>query len=582
MTFALLANELLLEVFEYFNTIHLFRAFYNLNSRIDALLLCYFQDYHLDFQSISKRNFDVICNQQLPFIINQIISLRLTDNDETPTLPNLFLSYGFTLDQFTRLKSLTLNHIYSFDIVNQLIIQCQSLPYLIHLSLIQCCLYTKDKNTASLINHIWCLRKLINCNLSNNFQDPNLLSTIQTNSISIQNLSLDSIPCDLNDLFNLFQYTPYLQRLRTTMSPSYQNQSFEIVISSIISLKIFHVNSISFLMIIQQMPNLRYLTMESTNICLNGHEWETIILDYLPNIQLFRLKMKFIFPNQNYIEHQIDQLIQTFQTTFWLEKYQWFVRCHCTGQRNDIKIGVLYTLPYTFEEFHLMNAEYYHKSTCPNEDDYLSYNHVRNLHIGNDYHEHFSQLNIRLPNIRYLSINLPCDNRLWSCISSFNRLISLAIRISCADSQYSQLRLLSEQINCLESLKLEGFNDLNNAYISFFLSKITSIHRLDILDNPCHNNEACVILANSSLGRQCEVLLIEVENRADVLYLINTMSQLRILIFRCEYIRWNDADIAIPLKNNELFTWLQHRLPSMCLFTRDSHLASSYMRVWIG
>jgi hypothetical protein len=287
--------------------------------------------------------------------------------------------------------------------------------------------------------------------------------------------------------------------------------------------------------------------------------------------------MKFVFSDQNYIEQQINQLLETFQTNFWLEKYQWFVRCHCTQRKNDIKIGVLYTLPYTFEGLNWMNAEYYHRSTCPNEDDYLSYNYVQNLHIGNDHHEHFPQLNIR-----YLSINLPSDNRLWSCISSFNRLISLTIRISSADSQYLQLRLLSKRVTCLESLKLEGFNDFNNEYMSFFLSKPTSIRRLDILDNPRHNNEACVTLVSSSLGRQCEVLLIEVENRADVIYLIKTMSQLRMLIFRCEYVQWDDTDFAIRLKNNELFNWLQHHLPSTCLFTRDSHLASSYMRVWIG
>ena len=59
------------------------------------------------------------------------------------------------------------------------------------------------------------------------------------------------------------------------------------------------------------------------------------------------------------------------------------------------------------------------------------------------------------------------------------------------------------------------------------------------------------------------------------------MSNLRMLIFRCEYVRWDDTDFEIPLKNNELFTWFQNHLPSTCLFMRDSHLASSYMRLWI-
>jgi hypothetical protein len=262
----------------------------------------------------------------------------------------------------------------------------------------------------------------MNCNLSDTFLGSNLISTIQTISKSIKNLSLDSIRCDLNDLSNLFQYTPYLQRLRTNMSPLCENQQFETDILSIISLKIFYLNSISFI-IIQKMPNLRYLTIKSTNICLNGHEWKRIFDDFLPNIQLFRLKMEFTFPHQNYIEQQINQLIETFKTPFWLEKHQWFVRCYCTS-RNGLKIAVLYTLPYTFEELHFIN-EYYYKSTCPNEEDYLSYNNVQNLHMEKYNNENFSLPHIHLPNIRYLNIDHFYDDKLWSCISSLDQLISI-------------------------------------------------------------------------------------------------------------------------------------------------------------
>ena len=64
MTFESLASELILD---------LFYSFYNLNSRYNTLLLKHFRVCHLNFQSISKRNFDSICQQQLPFILNQII-----------------------------------------------------------------------------------------------------------------------------------------------------------------------------------------------------------------------------------------------------------------------------------------------------------------------------------------------------------------------------------------------------------------------------------------------------------------------------------------------------------------------------
>ena len=221
-------------------------------------------------------------------------------------------------------------------------------------------------------------------------------------------------------------------------------------------------------MIIQKMPNLRYLTIKSTNICLNGYEWETIFNDFLPNIQLFRLKMEFTFPHQNYIEQQINQLLETFKTPFWLEKHQWYVRCYSTI-RNNLKIAILYTLPYTFEEFHFIN-EYYYKSTCPNEEDYLSYDYVQNLHMEKYNDENFTQPYIRLPNIRCLSIDRFYDDKLWSYILSLDRLISLYIRVPYQDFQNYQLRLLCERASCLYSLKFYGLNDVNNSYMISFLS----------------------------------------------------------------------------------------------------------------
>ena len=128
---------------------------------------------------------------------------------------------------------------------------------------------------TSLFNNIWSLSKLISCNLSNALLGSNFISTIKTCSTSMKNLSLVAIPCDLNDLTNIFQYTPNLQRFRTTISPYCQNQELE---THIPSLKIFNVYSITSLKILENMSNLRYLTIKTTNICLNGYDWETILI----------------------------------------------------------------------------------------------------------------------------------------------------------------------------------------------------------------------------------------------------------------------------------------------------------------
>jgi hypothetical protein len=68
-----------------------------------------------------KNDFDIICQEYLPVVIDQISSLRLSN------LSELLLSRGFTLDKFLYLKSLSLYGIYSNDTMNQIIIQCRFL-----------------------------------------------------------------------------------------------------------------------------------------------------------------------------------------------------------------------------------------------------------------------------------------------------------------------------------------------------------------------------------------------------------------------------------------------------------------------
>lgn len=85
MNLETLPNELIIYIFKYFNSIQLLRSFHNINTRFNKLV-----DLHLDFQGITKHDFDYICHEKLPSIIHQIISFRLSDNFDTPEQPILF------------------------------------------------------------------------------------------------------------------------------------------------------------------------------------------------------------------------------------------------------------------------------------------------------------------------------------------------------------------------------------------------------------------------------------------------------------------------------------------------------------
>jgi hypothetical protein len=70
MSLELLCNELLLYVFEFLDDVHLFRAFYGLNHRFNALLFDRNRNYCLDFRSIRKRDFQTICEKYAPSVVD--------------------------------------------------------------------------------------------------------------------------------------------------------------------------------------------------------------------------------------------------------------------------------------------------------------------------------------------------------------------------------------------------------------------------------------------------------------------------------------------------------------------------------
>jgi len=83
MQFESLTNELLLGLFEFIDTSHLIHAFFELNSRFDYLLYVNLKTHQFNFEFISKDDFDVIFRNHLPLLINQIISLRLSDDERS-------------------------------------------------------------------------------------------------------------------------------------------------------------------------------------------------------------------------------------------------------------------------------------------------------------------------------------------------------------------------------------------------------------------------------------------------------------------------------------------------------------------
>jgi hypothetical protein len=430
-----------------------------------------------------------------------------------------------------------------------------------------------------LFNNIWSLSKLRHCNLSGIQTDEISLWRISIISLSIEYLSIENIPCNLNCLSHIFKYTPCLQQLCATVYSYSFDDHLTFSISSIKSLKLVFgglVDSMNNLL--KNLPNLSHLMITTSQVYFDGHQWKELISNYLVKIKLFQLKMEIEYRenNSNDIEEIIDELLLSFQTSFWLEEHQWYIRCHWNPS-DPYKSITLYTLPYAFHTFDYSNKSCT-KSTCFDQQKYSSYDRVRIFTHGtieNTSLDNFSLLRARFPNIHHLYINLPFDDQFWLCFSSLNHLTSLHISLY-KYSGYCQLQKLFHQAPHLYSLKVESFIGLST---KLFELRSQSIRRLDLIDSLFnrsiyYSKEDCLILMNSSFGIHCEVLFIRIKHRINVINLIEKLLNLRLLIFQCE-------DDKGSSSKNELVQWLQYHLPSTYTITRDSK-QQSHIQIWIN
>jgi hypothetical protein len=163
MNFEVLPNEILLDLFDYFDDVDLFRVFYGLNSRFNFLLYNQFRIYRFNFKSVSQRTLDMVCQQHLPFIADRISALSLSGGKETPEQINLFFSYIPSFSQLIQLHSLTVFNLRSNRTTLKIIQKCHELCNLTHLKFQSCYIPNDRINFQLIMNMIWELPKLTHC-----------------------------------------------------------------------------------------------------------------------------------------------------------------------------------------------------------------------------------------------------------------------------------------------------------------------------------------------------------------------------------------------------------------------------------
>jgi len=127
-----LANELLFEIFDYMTVGQTLRSFQSLNSRFNQLIVVYLRvTRHHDLRFISLHHSNIY-QSQLSQMVNQIWSLTISNDDETPLQIELFRCDEFRFRHFINLQSLSLYHIHLTEIMDEIALEFDYLPHLIH------------------------------------------------------------------------------------------------------------------------------------------------------------------------------------------------------------------------------------------------------------------------------------------------------------------------------------------------------------------------------------------------------------------------------------------------------------------
>ncbi|CAF0843958.1 unnamed protein product [Rotaria sordida] len=586
MNLKLLANELLLDIFEYFHAVELLQTFHRLNKRFDNLIFTHFRTHRFDFRTASKQDFDIVCQENLLLIIDKIISLGLSNDDEIPQQIDLFRSYGWTLNQFQNLSSLSLDHIRSGEIICEILFEC---PQLIHLNLTSCYFGCKQDDILQFVNCIWSLPKLTYCYLNMSFKH-GLHMPISTNiSLSLEHLSVLGISYRIDQLTHLYEHTPHLRYFALELSSTCSGVEIQTSFSSLTELNLVFVGSQYGIIenMLQHVPNLCRLKIETMYFEMNGHEWEQIIRNYLPKLEVFKLKMRFGVRSEKYK----NELFNSFQTRFWLEEHQWFVRYHYNLDDSSNMI-CLYTLPYSFSYLDIFFPVHF-KSTCPNDNDdyYSSYNYVQYLVYRSSLTNKMIVSNLNFPNTTYLSVTLPINNHLLSIIQKLHRLSSLEVSRSKSMSDIDAQLQLQNILNYaphLYSLRFNSWredqflkrNSSMTEKMTPIVLKTRSIRQVNLRGYDWwFNDEECIHIRDSSLIKHCEVLFIKVQNRMNILYLVNSLHTLRALIVQSRDDNWSWSNYSSSI-DDQYVQWLQQNLPPMCSIKRDSRFVHC-IRIWI-
>ncbi|CAM4973223.1 unnamed protein product [Rotaria socialis] len=290
--------EILHILFSYFLAHEIFYSFLNINSYLDAAIVSY-PNYQLNFQSISKYYFDLVCQHISP---KRVIAITLSDDNDTCGQSDIFLS-RFQIDQFVKLRSLTLIRIElkSLKYINSYL---HKLDQLVSLT---CDLTLNDSSFA-----IFQLGQRIKFSL---------VSTDLLSGMPLSHLHhLAIVQCSFKTFLIICNLARQLKTLDIELigCPPNADLQFEFVQLTRLILRnlSWHASMKDIESALLKLPRLRHLEISTSGHVdlADAYRWETLSKDFLT--------LKFYFKIQL---SSIEKTLGSFRTPFWLIEKQWFV-----------------------------------------------------------------------------------------------------------------------------------------------------------------------------------------------------------------------------------------------------------------
>ncbi|UJR17991.1 hypothetical protein I4U23_004892 [Adineta vaga] len=353
-----LPNEIIYHCFDYLSFYEIQQSFRNLNIRFTHLITIHWSSIQID-SDVRKLQFECLLSNLNP---TQIKSLHLSENDDQRHYVLQFLS-RFPIETLKNLRSLKLNKLsqQSFHLIISNLHQLHKLSNLIILDI-------PEDNDEFLFEHLFSNQNPILKSLTLD----GILYCDTTTIYSLSNIEILALNCYVDNVHHFLERTPKLKKLNLNLyelsnTNDIQTMNLDTNMFLCIPLTLSYLKielrgntdfyTMNTMMKLFKLNNTSLFQLEHLVISgevhetlLDGQQWKQLIYHYLPSVKQFQFHFTVTNENNwNYIEYHVgdwitidlDDILSTFKTDFWLNKHQWFVY----GSTDD-ESTILYTLPY--------------------------------------------------------------------------------------------------------------------------------------------------------------------------------------------------------------------------------------------